>query len=88
MTIPINLVENDYPLIDITPIYTTPVYPTPAECPKPETGRIGNGQGPKLGLRRPWYNDLSHEITDSTPFRILMIVICIDWIAKRLGVWN
>ena len=83
MAIPINLIENDYPLIDI--IITDP---TPVECPKPETDRIGNGQGPKLGFRRPWYNDLSHEITDSTPFRILMIVICIDWIAKKLGVWN
>lgn len=33
----------------------------------------------------PWYNDLSHLITDSTIFRLILIVIVVEWIFKNLG---
>jgi len=78
MPVPLNLLVNEYQGVPVTPV----------ECPKPETERLGGGQGPHLGLRTPWYNDLSHEVTDSTSFRILIIIISLDWIAKKLGWWN
>ena len=31
-------------------------------------------------ILNPWYNDLSHDITDSTVFRVLLIVIVFDYI--------
>ena len=33
----------------------------------------------------PWYNDLSHTITDSTIFRLILIYIVVEWIIKKLG---
>ena len=30
----------------------------------------------------PWYNDLSHDITDSTVFRCLLIVVVFDYVWK------
>ena len=29
-------------------------------------------------LISPWYNDLSHDITDSTVFRVLLIAVVFD----------
>ena len=47
--------------------------------------RALDGTGAHLRLRAPWYNDLSHEITDSTIFRILLIVMVVEWILKKIG---
>ncbi|MCK4518298.1 hypothetical protein KAT92_05980 [Candidatus Babeliales bacterium] len=33
----------------------------------------------------PWYNDFSHTITDSTIFRLILIVIVVEWIIKNFG---
>jgi hypothetical protein len=33
----------------------------------------------------PWYNDLSHEITDSTIFRWVLIIVVFDYIWRRLN---
>lgn len=46
---------------------------------------VMDGTGAHLGLRAPWWNDLSHEITDSTIFRLLLIAMVVDWILKQLG---
>ena len=43
-----------------------------------------DGTGAHLGLRNPWWNDLSHEITDSTIFRLLLIAMVVDWVLKKL----
>ena len=45
---------------------------------------VRDGTGAHLKLRAPWYNDLSHEITDSTIFRLLLIAMVVDWILKNL----
>jgi len=31
-----------------------------------------------LQVTNPWYNDLSHDITDSTVFRCLLILVVFD----------
>jgi hypothetical protein len=33
----------------------------------------------------PWYNDLSHDITDSTVFRCLLIIVVFDHIWKWMN---
>ena len=45
---------------------------------------VMDGTGAHLGLRNPWWNDLSHEITDSTIFRLLLIAMVVDWVLKKL----
>lgn len=62
----------------------TPPETTPAACPEPETPPKRDGTGPHLGLRRAWYNDLSHDITDNTLFRLLLIALVIDWFYRRV----
>lgn len=36
-------------------------------------------------ILNPWYNDLSHDITDSTVFRLLLIVVVFDYIWRWLN---
>lgn len=31
-------------------------------------------------IPKPWYNDLSHDITDSTVFRWILIIVVFDYI--------
>lgn len=54
------------------------------DCPR-DNQPVRDGTGAHLGLR-PWYNDLSHEITDSSLFRILLIIVVAEhvlgWLAK------
>jgi len=57
--------------------------PTPIECPTDGVRKL-DGTGPHLGLRNPWYNDLSHDITDSTIFRVLLIIMILEWVFKKL----
>lgn len=61
-----------------------PAYATTIDgCPRDNMPAM-DGTGAHLGLRRPWWNELSHEITDSSIFRILLIMMVIDWILKQL----
>ena len=53
------------------------------ECPRDNEPAM-DGTGAHLGLRNPWWNDLSHEITDSTIFRLLLIAMVVDWVLKKL----
>lgn len=55
-----------------------------ASCPR-DNVPVLDGTGEHLQLRNPWYNDLSHEITDSTIFRLLLIVMVVDYVLKLLG---
>ena len=56
---------------------------TPDGCVNDNTP-ARDGTGAHLGLRNPWWNDLSHEITDSTIFRLLLIAMVVDWVLKKL----
>lgn len=56
---------------------------TPEGCIN-ENIRAMDGTGAHLGLRDPWYNSLSHQITDNTVFRLLLIVMVVDWVIKKL----
>ena len=47
--------------------------------------RPRDGTGAHLRLRAPWYNDASHAVTDSTVFRILLILMVAEWVLKKLG---
>lgn len=60
---------------------------TPAvltSCPR-DNVPVLDGTGEHLELRAPWYNDLSHEITDSTLFRLLLIYMVVDYVLKWFG---
>lgn len=57
--------------------------PTPDRCPTDGVRKM-DGTGAHLGLRNPWYNDLSHDITDSTLFRIILIFVVLDHVIQRL----
>jgi len=54
------------------------------ECPRCNEP-VMDGTGAHLDLRNPWYNDLSHEITDSTLFRLLLIYMVVDFVLNKLG---
>ena len=64
-------------------IRTAQQTPAPAGCIR-NNEPVMDGTGAHLGLRNPWWNDLSHEITDSTIFRWLLILMVVDWVLKRL----
>jgi len=53
------------------------------ECPR-DNEPIMDGTGPHLGLRNPWWNDGIHELTDTTWFRWLMVIVVLDHIWSRL----
>jgi hypothetical protein len=36
-------------------------------------------------IKAAWYNDLSHDITDSTVFRWILIIVVFDYIWRRLS---
>ena len=57
--------------------------PAPEGCVN-EGARKLDGTGPHLGLQSPWWNDLSHDITDSSIFRILLIIMVLDYIYGAL----
>lgn len=63
--------------------YQSYAAPVPADCVN-EGARKLDGTGPHLGLQTPWYNDLSHDITDSSIFRILLIIMVVDYIYGAL----
>ena len=51
-------------------------------APEPVVFDIPDVPAPAMVDAHPWYNDLSHEITDSTWFRILLIIVVVDWVLK------
>lgn len=36
-------------------------------------------------ILNPWYNDLSHDITDSTVFRVLLIIVVFDHVWRWMN---
>lgn len=64
----------------------TPVMQTPTiieECPRDNTPAM-DGTGAHLGLRTPWWNDGVHDLTDSTLFRWLLVIIVAERIWKYI----
>ena len=53
-----------------------------AATPEPVVFDVQDVPAPVVPDSHPWYNDLSHTITDSTLFRILLIIMVIDWLLK------
>jgi len=78
MPIPLNIIANEYARQEVDVDILIP------ECPR-DNNPVRDGTGAHLGLR-PWYNDMSHDLTDSTLFRILLICIAIDWILHKMDV--
>lgn len=52
--------------------------------PMVETTAITDTCTPCGSSSNPWYNDLSHDITDSTIFRIILIIMVVDYVLKWL----
>ena len=54
------------------------------KCPR-DNKPAREGSGAHLGLRNPWWNDASHTVTDSTIFRLLLILMVVDFVLKKIG---